>query len=143
MFVYGFSCLSFSGLALFFFLRFACFGNCLHFFFIASCLCFECVVRFLFVLLVSETLGLLVLVRMVMVICFGTVLFLLFSMSGSASDRSKWLRCLLWHGWLPGLSVDGERDSWAASLGQLADRSLEQTLGAYPGDDAGFWNPDF
>ena len=37
----------------------------------------------------------------------------------------------------------GERHPWAASLGQLADRSLEQVLGAYPADDSGFWTlPD-
>ena len=33
-----------------------------------------------------------------------------------ARDRSNWPRCLLWHGWLPGLSTAGERDPWAASL---------------------------
>ena len=43
--------------------------------------------------------------------------------------------------WLPGLSLAGERDPCAASLGQLADRSLEEALGAYPVDDAGFWPP--
>ena len=50
--------------------------------------------------------------RMEMVIYFGSVLFspiqhvrdlpefnLLVSL-----DRSKWPRCLLWHGWLPGLN---------------------------------------
>ena len=31
----------------------------------------------------------------------------------TARDRSKWPRCLLCHGWLPGLSVT----PWAASLG--------------------------
>ena len=41
--------------------------------------------------------------------------------------------------WLPGLSTAGERDHWAASLGQLADRSLERALGAYPVDDSGIW----
>ena len=36
------------------------------------------------------------------------------------------------------------RDPWAACLGQLADGSLEQALGAYPVDDAGFWtSPNF
>ena len=50
-----------------------------------------------------------------------------------ARDRSNWPRCMLWHGWRPGLSTAGERDLWAASLGQLADRSLELALGAYPG----------
>ena len=37
-------------------------------------------------------------------------------------------RCLLWHGWLLGLSIAGERDPSAASLGQLAVRCLEITL---------------
>ena len=55
-------------------------------------------------------------------------------------DRGEWPRCLLWHGWLPGLGIAGERDPWAASLGQLAVRSSEQHLGAYPADCAEFWN---
>ena len=58
-----------------------------------------------------------------------------------ARDRSKWSPCLLWHGWLPGLSLAGERDPWAASLSQLAYRSLEQVLGAHRVDNAGFWTP--
>ena len=58
-----------------------------------------------------------------------------------ARDRSNWPWCLLWHGRLLGLRLAGERDPWAASLGQLADRSLEQALGAHPADDAGFWTP--
>ena len=37
-----------------------------------------------------------------------------------ARDRSKWPRCLLWYGWLPGLRVDGERAPRADSQGQLA-----------------------
>ena len=32
-------------------------------------------------------------------------------------DRSFWLRCLLWHGWLPGLGGAGGGDLWAASFG--------------------------
>ena len=35
-------------------------------------------------------------------------------------DRSNWPRCLLWHGWLPGLSCVGERGPWARSFGDLA-----------------------
>ena len=50
-------------------------------------------------------------------------------------------RCLLWHGWLLGLSAAGEYASWAESLGQLADRSLEMVLGAYPADHSEFWTP--
>ena len=40
-----------------------------------------------------------------------------------------------------GLGTAGERDPWTASLGQLADRSLELALGAYPDDSADFWPP--
>ena len=58
-----------------------------------------------------------------------------------ALDRSDWSRCLLWHGWLPGLCGGGERDPWAASLEQLASRSLERVLGPYPVDSSSFWTP--
>ena len=58
-----------------------------------------------------------------------------------ARDRNNWPRCLLWHGWLPGLSAAGERDPWAALLGILADRVLEQRLCAYPADESGLWTP--
>ena len=72
---------------------------------------------------------------------FGNVPFLLFCMllnclSLSLScplDRGEWLRCPLWHGWLPGLGGAGDRDPWAASFGQLACCKLEYRLGAYPG----------
>ena len=56
-------------------------------------------------------------------------------------DRSKWPRCLLWHGWLPGLSCNGERDSWAASFCQLDCFELESCLGAYPADCSGHCTP--
>ena len=32
-------------------------------------------------------------------------------------NRSNWPRCLLWHGWLPGLCGLGDKDPWASSLG--------------------------
>ena len=38
-------------------------------------------------------------------------------------NRSKWPRCLLCHGWLPGLSGVGQRDPWATSFGDLASFS--------------------
>ena len=56
-----------------------------------------------------------------------------------SNDRTMWPRCLLWHGWLPGLSTAGLRDPWAAYLGQLAHRSLEQVLGAFQASDS--WTP--
>ena len=56
-------------------------------------------------------------------------------------DRSRWPRCLLWHGWLPGLGCEGQRDCWATSLGQLAERRLESALGADLADLAGCWVP--
>ena len=54
-------------------------------------------------------------------------------------DRSKWPRCLLWHGWLPGLSGAGVRDPWATSFGQLACCELERCLGAYLVDGSDFF----
>ena len=56
-------------------------------------------------------------------------------------DHSKWPRCLLWHGWLPGLSDAGEGDPWASSFGDLACGELERCLGAYPVDFSGSWTP--
>ena len=32
-------------------------------------------------------------------------------------DRSNWPRCLLWHGWLPGLFGVSDGDPWASSFG--------------------------
>ena len=59
-------------------------------------------------------------------------------------DRSKWPRCLLWHGWLPGLCGIGHRDPWAAPYGDLASFHLERCLGAYPVDFVGAWTlPDY
>ena len=57
-------------------------------------------------------------------------------------DRSKWPRCLVWHGWLPGLSGAGERDPWATSFGQLAYCDLEGRLGTSPVDDSDFLGLD-
>ena len=55
--------------------------------------------------------------------------------------RGEWLRCLLWHGWLPGLSCNGERDPWAASFGQLACLEIELCLGVYPPENSDYWAP--
>ena len=56
-------------------------------------------------------------------------------------DRSKWPRSLLWHGWLPGLSVNSISNPWAASFGDLASFHLEWCLGAYPVDFVDCWTP--
>ena len=56
-------------------------------------------------------------------------------------DRSKWPCCLLWHGWLPGLSSCDWRISWAVSFCQLACLELERCLGAYLVDNSGHWTP--
>ena len=56
-------------------------------------------------------------------------------------DRSNWPRCLLWHGWLPGLKGIGQREPWALSFGDLASFHLERGQGAYPVDFGGAWNP--
>ena len=56
-------------------------------------------------------------------------------------DRSRWPRCLLWHGLLPGLGSGDWRSSWAASFRQLACLDLERRLGAYPVGSSGQWTP--
>ena len=58
-----------------------------------------------------------------------------------ALDRSNWPRCLLWHGWLPGLDGIRDHDLWATSFGDLASAQLERCFGAYPVDFAGSWTP--
>ena len=86
---------------------------------------------------------------MVMVICFGNVLFsplqhvrelpeFAFLVS---LDRSQWPRCLLWHGSLPGLNGMLGDKPWALSFGDLASFHLEWCLGAYPVDFGGAWTP--
>ena len=56
-------------------------------------------------------------------------------------ERSNWPRCLLWHGWLLGLSGVSDKDAWATSFGDLASFHLERCLGAYPVDFDGSWTP--
>ena len=56
-------------------------------------------------------------------------------------DRSNWLRCLLWHGWLPGLGGISGKDPWATSFGDLACAKLERCLSAYPVNFDGCWTP--
>ena len=56
-------------------------------------------------------------------------------------DRSRWPRCLLWHGWLPGLNGVVNEKPWALSFGELASFHLERCLGTYPVDFAAAWTP--
>ena len=58
-------------------------------------------------------------------------------------DRRNWHRCLLWHGWLPGLSGVSDSEPWASSFGDLASAQLERCLGAYPVDFASWSPPDY
>ena len=52
-----------------------------------------------------------------------------------------WPRCLLWHGWLPGLNGISGKDPWATSFSDLASFHLEQCLDAYPVVFASCWTP--
>ena len=54
-------------------------------------------------------------------------------------DRGNWPRCLLWHGWLPGLNGISHEDPWATSFGDSASFHLERCFGACPVDFAGAW----
>ena len=54
-----------------------------------------------------------------------------------ARDRRKWPRCLLWHGWLPGLRREAGRSPWAVSLGDTVSR----VVAASPADVSPQWAP--
>ena len=54
-------------------------------------------------------------------------------------NRINWPRCLLWHGWLPGLNGVTNDRPWAFSVGGSASFHLERCLGAYRVDSA--WTP--
>ena len=87
--------------------------------------------------------------RTVVDIYFGSVLFPHVSMSVTflifpllmSLNRNRWPRCLLWHGWLPGLNGMLNDKPWALSFGELASFHLERCLGAYPVDFTAAWTP--
>ena len=58
-------------------------------------------------------------------------------------DRRNWPRCLLWDGWLPGLSGVSDSEPWASFFGDLACSYLEWCLGAYPVDLASWSAPEY
>ena len=61
--------------------------------------------------------------------------------TGSARRRSRWPRCLLWHGWLPGLSSRTIGTPWAVASSDLASSCLENAFGSYPLDATSAWQP--
>ena len=70
--------------------------------------------------------------RMVMVIFFGIVLFLLLLSEFDdlmRMDKAHWSRCLLWHGWLPMLSGVNGASPWAADASESAFHLVETALG--------------
>ena len=56
-------------------------------------------------------------------------------------DRTHWPRCLLWHGWLPGLSARTLGTPWAIASSDLASSCLENALGPYPLSASSPWHP--
>ena len=58
-----------------------------------------------------------------------------------SKDRSHWPRCLLWHGWLPGLSSRTLGTPWAISSSDLARSCLENALRPYPLSASSVWHP--
>ena len=56
-------------------------------------------------------------------------------------DRTHWPRCLLWHGWLPGLSSRTMGTPWAIASSDLASSCLEKALGPYPLSASSAWHP--
>ena len=56
-------------------------------------------------------------------------------------DRTKWPRCMLWHGWLPGLTARPTGSPWAVAASDLASHNLEKSLGPYPICTDSPWHP--
>ena len=56
-------------------------------------------------------------------------------------DRSSWPRCLLRHGWLPGLTSRISGSPWATTPSDLASHSLDYALGPYPLSAHSAWHP--
>ena len=56
-------------------------------------------------------------------------------------DRTHWPRCLLWRGWLPGLTSRSSASPWAVASSDLASHSLEKALGPYPLSTHSAWHP--
>ena len=89
--------------------------------------------------------------QMVMVIYFGTVLFLLLLrfvkilnfMISSEWIKGHWPRCLLWHGWLPYLSGVNGASPWAAHAADCAGYLVESALGRYSSGLLAAWSPPF
>ena len=55
-------------------------------------------------------------------------------------DKSQWPRCLLWHGWLPHLSVVDGASPWAADAPESAGYLLEVVLGSYSNGMVSQWS---
>ena len=49
-------------------------------------------------------------------------------------DRTRWPRCFLWHGWLPGFSYRTIGTPWAVAFSDLASSCFENAFGSYPLD---------
>ena len=58
-----------------------------------------------------------------------------------SKDRTGWPRCLLWHGWLLGLSSRTVGTPWAVASSDLASSCLETAFGSYPPDTSSAWQP--
>ena len=55
-------------------------------------------------------------------------------------DKTRWPRCLLWHGWLPLLSGVNGASPWAVDAFESAAYFVEVALGRYFSGMIGDWN---
>ena len=56
-------------------------------------------------------------------------------------DHTNWPRCLLWHGWHPGLTSRTIGTPCAVASSDLASSCLENALGPYPVSSTSAWHP--
>ena len=90
-----------------------------------------------------------VVLLIMMVTFFGTALFPPFvELRNSpeflpllSRDRTNWSRCLLWHGWLPGLTSRTIGTPWGIASSDLASSCLENALGPYTLSTTSVWHP--
>ena len=90
-----------------------------------------------------------VVLLIMMVICFGNVLFppLVEILENPEFhdlmrlDKEHWPRCLLWHGWLPMLSGVNGASPWAVDASESAAYLVEVALGRYSSGLLAQWSP--
>ena len=71
----------------------------------------------------------------------GSVVLLIMIVIYFGNVKGHWLRCLLWHGWLPMLSGVPGASPWASGADESARCLVEVSLGCYSSGLVAQWSP--